>query len=57
MTHLPTCPECAAHVSLSADTMLHELIACPDCGVELEVLSLNPVELDLAPEMQEDWGE
>jgi alpha-aminoadipate carrier protein LysW len=34
-----------------------EIVVCPDCGVELEVLSVNPVELDLAPEVEEDWGE
>ncbi len=37
--------------------MQNELIACPDCGADLEVLSLNPVEIALAPEVEEDWGE
>ncbi|MBE2182925.1 MAG: lysine biosynthesis protein LysW [Anaerolineae bacterium] len=57
MTYISNCPDCAAEIHLPADTMLHELLPCPDCGAELEVLNLNPVELDLAPEMQEDWGE
>ncbi len=57
MTHISNCPDCAAEIHLPTDTMLHELLPCPDCGAELEVLNLNPVELDLAPEMQEDWGE
>jgi len=35
----------------------HELITCPDCGTELEVLTLSPFTLDLAPEVEEDWGE
>ena len=30
---------------------------CPDCGAELEVLSVAPLELALAPEIQDDWGE
>ena len=33
------------------------LVACPDCGAELEVRETSPVALALAPEAQEDWGE
>lgn len=52
-----TCPECAADVTLPADTMQSEIVACPDCGAELEVVSLDPLALALAPEVEEDWGE
>ncbi|MEI6777502.1 MAG: lysine biosynthesis protein LysW [Chloroflexales bacterium] len=52
-----SCPECAADVTLAADTMESEIVACPDCGAELEVTSLTPPTLALAPEVQEDWGE
>jgi alpha-aminoadipate carrier protein LysW len=34
-----------------------EIVPCPDCGAELEVVSVAPVTLALAPEVQEDWGE
>jgi len=51
------CPECDADVTMPDDVMENELISCHDCGVELEVISLNPLELDLAPEVEEDWGE
>lgn len=57
MTQQATCPECEAHLSLPADAMENELIACPDCGADLEILSLNPLEIGLAPEVEEDWGE
>ncbi|PJF40465.1 MAG: lysine biosynthesis protein LysW [Chloroflexi bacterium] len=53
----PICPECDAEVSIPQDAMENELISCPDCGSELEIISLNPVELELAPETEEDWGE
>ncbi len=53
----PLCPECDADVEMPADAMENELLACPDCGVELEIMSLNPIELELAPEVEEDWGE
>jgi len=52
-----TCPECAAEIQLDAKAMEHEIVVCPDCGVELEVISLNPVTLEMAPEEEEDWGE
>ena len=51
------CPECSASITLTADVMQNELLPCPDCGTELEVISLNPVVLELAPEVEEDWGE
>jgi alpha-aminoadipate carrier protein LysW len=51
------CPECAASVELEADTIVHEIVVCPDCGVELEVVDLAPPTLEMAPEEEEDWGE
>lgn len=53
----PTCPECGANVFIPADAMQNELLPCPDCGTELEIISLNPLMLELAPEVEEDWGE
>jgi alpha-aminoadipate carrier protein LysW len=53
----PVCPECGGNVEIPANAMQHELIPCPDCGAELEIVNLNPVALELAPEVQEDWGE
>ncbi|MFZ5808919.1 MAG: lysine biosynthesis protein LysW [Chloroflexota bacterium] len=52
-----SCPECEAELSLASDTVLNEIVVCPDCGIDLEVLSLNPPELVLAPMEAEDWGE
>ncbi len=51
------CVECAAELVLAADVEEGEIIVCPDCGVELEVVSLDPVTCELAPEVEEDWGE
>lgn len=52
-----TCPECSAEFSLPDDTLASEIVVCPDCGAELEVISLDPPTLALAPEVEEDWGE
>jgi len=51
------CPECAAEVTLADGTEAGEIIVCPDCGVDLEVTSIDPAAVQLAPMEQEDWGE
>lgn len=51
------CPECAAKLPVSSDVELGEIVVCPDCGAELEVVNLSPISLELAPEVEEDWGE
>jgi alpha-aminoadipate/glutamate carrier protein LysW len=51
-----TCPECEAAITLS-NVLRGDLVPCPDCGAELEVISLEPVVLELAPVTEEDWGE
>ncbi|MDR3264880.1 MAG: lysine biosynthesis protein LysW [Synergistaceae bacterium] len=51
------CPVCDADVKVADDAMAGELLTCADCGVELEVTSLNPLAVEEAPEVQEDWGE
>jgi alpha-aminoadipate carrier protein LysW len=52
-----TCTECAVEIPLAEGTEAGEIIVCPDCGVDLEVVSLDPAEVQLAPMEQEDWGE
>ena len=50
------CPECAAPIAL-ADTIQGEILPCPGCGADLEVVGLDPPALALAPREEEDWGE
>lgn len=58
MTDLqPTCPICDAAVSLATGTAVAEIIHCPDCGSDLEVVTLSPPALAEAPAEEEDWGE
>lgn len=54
---MTTCPECAAEVELEANVEANEIVVCPDCGVDLEVISLKPIVVELAPMEEEDWGE
>ena len=51
------CIECGGELDLASDLEVGEIVVCPDCGVELEVMSLEPVALEVAPEVEEDWGE
>ena len=51
------CLECSAELELAPDTEVGEIVVCSDCGVELEVMGVDPIVLDLAPEEEEDWGE
>ena len=54
---MAACPECEASIDLDADVEEGEITECPDCGVELEVVKVNPLELAVAPQEEEDWGE
>jgi alpha-aminoadipate carrier protein LysW len=50
------CVECEGSIQLD-NVIQGEIVVCPDCGVDLEVISLSPMTLDLAPMEEEDWGE
>lgn len=51
-----TCPECGAEFTEDVE-FVGEIVQCPDCGVELELTSLEPLTLKLAPMEEEDHGE
>ena len=51
------CPECEAEISFSEAPIASEIVACDDCGADLEVVSVCPLRIELAPEIEEDWGE
>lgn len=51
------CPVCGVNMEMSDDVVAGELRECTDCGIELEVKSINPITLAEAPQVEEDWGE
>jgi len=51
------CPECDAQVRFSRPPMVAQVTVCDGCGEELEVIGINPIILERAPEVEEDWGE
>ena len=50
------CPECGNPVQLSKNAKLGAFTTCSECDCLLEVISLNPPELDYALG-EEEWGE
>ena len=51
------CPICEAVLVIKDDTVIGELMVCDECGAELEITSMDPVKVEEAPEVEEDWGE
>jgi alpha-aminoadipate/glutamate carrier protein LysW len=51
------CSECEGEILAAGNVMVGEILECPDCGAELEVTGISPLTLELAPEVEEDWGE
>jgi len=52
-----TCPECDADVHVDTDADKGDVVSCDDCGIELEVVGLDPVELDIMEEEDLDDDE
>jgi alpha-aminoadipate carrier protein LysW len=52
-----TCPECDADVHVDSDADKGDSVLCEECGTELEVVGLDPLELDIAEEEDLDDDE
>ena len=46
---MPTtaCPECSENIFVDAESEQGDIIACDECGTELEIVGLDPIELDI----------
>jgi lysine biosynthesis protein LysW len=55
-TKITRCPECDGTIVFGTKMKMGEHIECRECGALLEVISLNPLELDYALE-DEDWDD
>ena len=49
-----TCPDCDADVHVDTDADKGDVVSCEECGTDLEVVGLDPVELDI---VEEDLGD
>ncbi len=51
---LAACPVCEAEIHVDDDVDKGETLHCEECEATLEVVGLDPIELDLAEEKEED---
>ncbi len=53
------CPQCSALIKIPEDVVMGEILDCPDCGTELEVIEVKESEIEISTaEIEgEDWGE
>jgi alpha-aminoadipate carrier protein LysW len=45
-----TCPDCDQDVHVDTDADKGDVVSCEECGTDLEVVGLDPVELDVVEE-------
>lgn len=51
---MANCPECEAVIEAGANEIeVGEVIECPECGAELEIVRTVPLEFDLVE--SDDW--
>ena len=51
---LAACPVCEAEIHVDEDVDKGETVHCEECDSTLEVVGLDPIELDLAQKNEED---
>ncbi len=53
---MPTtaCPECSEDVFVDADSEQGDIVSCDECGTDLEIVGLDPIELDIYAEADID---
>lgn len=54
---MPTaiCPECSEEVYVDAEVEQSDVVSCDECGTDLEVVGLDPIELDVHEEDYDDY--
>ena len=54
---MPTtaCPECSEDVYVDADSEQGDTVTCDECGTELEIVGLDPIELDIHEDDADDF--
>jgi lysine biosynthesis protein LysW len=52
-----TCVECDEEIEINDRPRRGLRVICPNCGAQLEVISTNPVELDVPFDDDEEWDD
>jgi len=50
-----TCPECSEEVYVDAESEQGDVISCDECGTDLEVVGLDPIEVDVHKDDDDDY--
>ena len=54
---MANCPECEALLEVDKDEVEEgDVINCPECGLELEIVNMNPIEVEMVEEEEEEEG-
>jgi transcription elongation factor GreA len=51
------CPECEHDIVVDPDWQEDDTFTCPNCSIELQVTSVEPLWIDFAPEDDDNWDE
>ena len=52
------CPECESNLDIEEDEVDEgEIVSCPECGTDFEVITTNPLELNRVVEEEADEDE
>lgn len=52
------CPECETDLDLDEEELEEgEIVSCPECGLDFEVVTKHPLELNPVQELDEDEDE
>ncbi len=52
------CPECETDLDLDEEELEEgEIVSCPECGLDFEVVTKNPLELNPVEELEEEEEE
>jgi alpha-aminoadipate/glutamate carrier protein LysW len=53
------CKDCGAEIDAAQDVMVGEIITCPDCGADFEIVLKKGESIEVKPAetVGEDWGQ
>ena len=53
------CKDCGEQITVTQDSMVGEIITCPDCGADFEITLKKGelIEIKPAESVGEDWGQ
>lgn len=57
ITKSVSCPECEHDIRVNPDWQEEDEFVCPSCSCDLQVVSVDPVMIDFAPEDDSGWDE